>query len=346
MDKLISIVVPVYNTEKYLKKCVNTIVNQTYKNLEIILVDDGSTDNSGKMCDELANTDNRIKVIHKKNGGLSSARNEAMKVVSGDLIAFVDSDDCLVLDFYEYLYNLLNKYNADIAEAEFLRIPDDRIDEVQKIVDEKNKSVDIKETVCNNIEALRELYGIKEDPYVKKVVVWNKLYKREVLDNIVFPEGKLHEDEFTTHKILYNTKTIASSNRYIYGYMQTKNSIMRAEISERRVNDNLGASISALEFFENKNFPDIEAKIVLRYLENCIELSGKISKENSDNKNDKLSLIEKKFISFYDNLDGIEEYINTDLENQIYKLLCDAYKSTLEKHNLFEYWDKLSSIIK
>ena len=264
----------------------------------------------------------------------------------GELIAFVDSDDCLVLDFYEYLYNLLTKYNADIAEAEFLRIPDDKIDEVQNIIDEKNKNLEIKETVCNNIDALKELYGIKEDPYVKKVVVWNKLYKKEVLKNIVFPEGKLHEDEFTTHKILYNTKTIASSNRYIYGYMQTKNSIMRAEISERRVSDNLGASISALEFFEDKDLPDIESKIVLRYLENCIELSGKISKENSSNKNDKLSLIEKKFISFYDNLDGIEEYINTDLENQIYKLLCDAYNSTLEKHNLFEYWDKLSSIIK
>lgn len=346
MDELISIIVPVYNVEKYLEKCVNSIINQTYKNLEIILVDDGSKDNSGKICDELSKKDSRIKVIHKENGGLSSARNKALEIVSGNLIGFVDSDDCLVLEFYEYLYNLLKKYNADIAEAEFLRIPDDLIDDVQKIIDSKNETIKIEEKLCNSIEALNILYGIKEDPYVKKVVVWNKLYRREVLKDIRFPEKRLHEDEFTTHKILYNAKKIISSNKYIYGYMQTKNSIMRKEISEQRINDNLGASKEALNFFYNKKLYNIEYKIMFRYLENCIELSGKINNETSDNKIEKLDIIEQRFMSFYPNLDRIEKNISNDLEKEILNLLKKAYEGLLENQKLYEFWPNLMNIIK
>lgn len=108
-DDLISVIVPVYNVEKYLHKCINSILNQTYKNLEIILIDDGSTDNSGKICDEYALKDNRIKVIHKENGGLSSARNAGLDICSGDYIGFVDSDDYIAEDMYEYLYVNLKK---------------------------------------------------------------------------------------------------------------------------------------------------------------------------------------------------------------------------------------------
>lgn len=345
MEK-ISVVIPVYNVEQYLEKCVQSVLNQTYKNLEIILVDDGATDKSGIICDELANKDNRIKVIHKKNGGLSSARNEAMKIVTGELVAFVDSDDYIISDFYEYLYNLLKKYDADIAEGEFLRIPAENMDEAEQILNQKNKEIDIKEAVCNNVDALNILYGIKEDPYVKKVVVWNKLYKKSVLENIIFPEGKLHEDEFTTHKILYGINKIVSSNRYIHGYMQTKNSIMRAEISEKRINDNLGASLAALDFFENKGLENIKAKIMLRYLENCIELSGKVSKEESVNKFEKLNLIENRFLDFYRNMDYIENYIENHLEKTVFDLLVVAHGQTIKKHNLCDFWNDLMLIIK
>ena len=345
MEK-ISIIVPVYNVEKYLKYCVNSILSQTYKNFEIILVDDGSTDSSGKMCDDFASKDNRIKVIHKKNGGLSSARNEALKIASGDYIGFIDSDDCIVPDFYEYLYNLMKKHNADIAQGYFLRIPDDDIESVNSIIEDENKKIDIIEKVLNNEEALDVLYGILEWPYVQEVVVWNKLYKRDVLNNIVFPEKKLHEDEFTTHKILYNIKKIVVSNKYIYGYMQTKNSIMRKEISLKRVEDNLEASLSAIEFF-SKHLKDLEYKICLRYLENCIELSGKIMNEPGNEKNNKLNIIEEKFVDFYNLKIGIiRENVKNDLEKIVLDLIERAYKYTIVNHNIGNFWNELNSIIK
>ena len=177
MEK-ISIIVPVYNVEKYLEKSVNSILNQTYKNLEIILVDDGSKDNSGKIADDLSKNDERIKVIHKENGGLSSARNEGMKVVTGDYIAFLDSDDCIVPDFYEYLYNLIKKYDCDIAQGRFLRINEELMDNSNEIIENENSKIKIKEEVLTNKEALEVLYGIKEGPYIQEVVVWNKLYKK------------------------------------------------------------------------------------------------------------------------------------------------------------------------
>lgn len=346
MSELISVIVPVYNVEQYLEKCVKSIINQTYKNLEIILVDDGSTDNSGKICDNLSSMDNRIKVIHKENGGLSSARNVEMKIVSGKYIAFVDSDDVIISNFYEHLYNMLIKYDADIAEAEFLRISSEEIDNVENILKENNKNIKISEVSNTGKEAIKIIYGIKEDPYVKKVVVWNKLYKKELLDNIMFPEGKLHEDEFTTHKILYRANKIVSSNMYIYGYIQTKSSIMRKEIAMKRIEDNLGASLSAMKFFDENKFLDIIPKIMIRYLSNCIELSGKINKENSSDRKEKLDVIEHKYIEFYNNINIIEKNINAEYEDITVDLLKRAYKSVLEKHNLYDFWNELSTIIK
>jgi glycosyltransferase involved in cell wall biosynthesis len=336
MEK-ISVIVPVYKVEAYLKTCVNSIQNQTFQNLEIILVDDGSPDNSGKICDELAINDSRIKVIHKENGGLSSARNEALKIATGDYIGFVDSDDCIIPDFYGYLYNLIKKYNTDIAQGNFLRISSEYINDVSNIIDGENKKQNIEE----------KIYTSKEDPYVQEVVVWNKLYKKEVFENITFKEGKLHEDEFTTHKILYNANNIVVSTRYIYGYMQTKNSIMRQEISLKRIEDNLGASLSALDFFESKGINDLEYKISLRYLENCIELSGKIAKEELSNKNEKLNCIEEKFLNFYNQkINIIKKCVYTQLEKQTLNLIEKAYNSVLNNHNLFDFWDELMTIIK
>ena len=133
MNEKISVIVPVYNVENYIQYCLESLVNQTYKNLQIILVDDGSTDSSGYICDKYALKDKRIKVIHKSNGGLSSARNSGMQLADGNYIGFVDSDDFIMPTFYEELYNLLQKYDSDIAECEFLRI------QMENIEDAKNK---------------------------------------------------------------------------------------------------------------------------------------------------------------------------------------------------------------
>ena len=128
MKERISVVVPVYNVEQYLEKCVNSIINQTYKNLEIILVDDGATDKSGKLCDELAKLDNRIMVYHKKNGGLSDARNYGVERATGDYIGFVDGDDYIDAEMYEKLYEAIKKENVDVAECNLKIIYSDRVE--------------------------------------------------------------------------------------------------------------------------------------------------------------------------------------------------------------------------
>lgn len=187
----ISVIIPVYNVEKYLKFCLDSVLEQSYKNLEIILIDDGSTDGCGKICDEYALIDNRIKVIHKINGGLADARNVGLKSATGDFIGFLDSDDYIYPTFYEELYGIIQKYNSDIAECEFMRINVENIESCKKIIEKENENKNVVENVNNNIQALSLLYGARLNPYLKKVVVWNKLYRKSVLKDIVFPVRKI-----------------------------------------------------------------------------------------------------------------------------------------------------------
>ena len=127
MNCLISVIVPVYNVSNYLERCVQTLIKQTYGNLEIILVDDGSTDGSSKLCDKIAKSDNRIKVIHKENGGLSSARNAGLDAAQGEYISFIDSDDSIHLYFYNVLLKVMNETDADIVQCEMLRVPEQKV---------------------------------------------------------------------------------------------------------------------------------------------------------------------------------------------------------------------------
>lgn len=126
-DKLISIIIPVYNVERYLRECIDSIIAQTYKNLEIILVDDGSSDKSGEICDEYSKKDSRIKVIYKKNGGLSDARNVALDIAKGDYIGFIDSDDYIEKDMFQILYNLAEEYNAEISSISFYKMLENKV---------------------------------------------------------------------------------------------------------------------------------------------------------------------------------------------------------------------------
>lgn len=151
-DELVSIIIPVYNTELYLNKCIESVISQTYKNLEIILVDDGSTDNSVEICDEYARKDNRIKVIHQKNGGQALARNTAMKYVNGDYIVYIDSDDVVSIEHIDYLLLLANKYNADIVQCEMCKF---RTERQLAVLQQKNSAVvDFGEEVFSSREAL------------------------------------------------------------------------------------------------------------------------------------------------------------------------------------------------
>lgn len=238
MNPLISIIVPIYKVEDYLEKCIDSILSQSITKFELILIDDGSPDECGKICDSYASRDHRIKVVHKQNEGLSAARNSGLDIAEGDYVGFVDSDDWIHDKMYETLLNLLIDNNADIAQCEFIRT----FDEEETIDNSQRNTIE----TFNNIESLKNIYNKKA---ISTVVSWNKLYKRELFDHIRFPKGKIHEDEFTTHKLLYKSKKLVYTNKVLYFYRQTPNSIMNSKFNKKRL-DILDAMQERLDFAE------------------------------------------------------------------------------------------------
>ena len=302
---LISVIIPVYNVEKYLEKCVDSIINQTYKNLEIILVDDGATDNSGKMCDEFAKRDSRIKVIHKENGGLSDARNFGLDVATGEYIAFVDSDDFLDKDFYEYLMKLKDKTSSDIVECNFIRAYEEDLD-IFEFPERKEEAI----ITTGNMGALELLMSDDDEISTNAVVVWNKIYKKSLFDGIRFPKGKTHEDQFTTYRLLAKCECFTTSNQFKYGYFQRKNSIVNSTFNINRF-DTFEAFDNFLEFFEKNGYNDFKEKILRRYLKTAINFAKLIRKCDSFEKN----TMKKKLIELFDKkYEYAIEFIN---ENKI-----------------------------
>ncbi|MPQ43057.1 glycosyltransferase family 2 protein [Clostridium tarantellae] len=213
--QLISVIVPIYKVEKYLSQCILSLTNQSYKNLEIILIDDGSPDNCGNICDDFSKLDKRIKVIHKDNEGLAEARNVGLNVAKGEYIGFVDSDDWIHPNMYENLINTALKYKAEIVECKFKKLYKRNI-----YLKENNY---IKKTIeFNNKEALKNHLQGK---YLYRAV-WNKIYKRELFKNIRFPKGKLAEDLYITYKLFYLSKKTVYLDFEGYYYYIRNNSIM------------------------------------------------------------------------------------------------------------------------
>lgn len=213
MDVLVSVVIPVYNMEQYLSRCVDSVLGQTYKNLEIFLIDDGSIDNSGALCDMYSTRDSRVTVIHKKNGGLSSARNAGLREAGGEYIAFVDSDDWLDEDFIEVLVKDIDAEQADLAMIGYRYVYDDCT---------KHSSYPIVSNIFSQEEAIAEL--CKNKWMVS--YAWNKLYKRSLFDGICFPEGKTYEDIYIMHTILQKCSRIVCNQNEKYNYYMRKDSIV------------------------------------------------------------------------------------------------------------------------
>ncbi|MGL5749960.1 MAG: glycosyltransferase family 2 protein [Paraclostridium sp.] len=220
----ISIIVPVYNVENYLKKCLDSIVSQSFKNIEIIIVNDGSTDNSREICDEYKKKDNRIKVIHKENEGLSSARNRGIDISKGKYIGFIDSDDWIDKYMYEKLYNLCEKTSSDIGICNFFRNENERNVEDEVVIE------------LDNIEGMRELF--KGNLY--RFSACNKLFKKSCFENIIFPEGRVHEDLSTTYKVFSNANKIVYTNYLGYFYFVRENSILTSKYNEKRLDAFIG----------------------------------------------------------------------------------------------------------
>ena len=200
--KLLSVIIPVYNVKPYLEKCVESIVDQTYHNLQIILVDDGSTDGSQTICDELAQKDSRIVVIHKENGGLSTARNVGMDRAKGDYIAFVDSDDWLERNMYEVLINQLEAHDADLVACSFYEC---KGDEKKAVGDSKNISVFNTEEIFINKNQLRFL-------------VWNKVFRRSFVEKLRFVPGQVYEDFHFCRQVFLKTKQLIYLDVPFYDY--------------------------------------------------------------------------------------------------------------------------------
>ena len=223
MDEKISVIVPVYNVEQYLERCIDSIINQTYKNLEIILVNDGSTDNSGQLCDELAKKDDRIRVIHKKNGGLSDARNVGVDEAKAELIGFIDSDDYIDEDMYELLINNLKAANADLSMCGHYDVYNNVLE--AQVVDKKTWELSPQEAIKMVMEAK-----------ILSVTAVNKLYKKSLFSELKFEIGKIAEDAFIMIKLLDKCNKIVATNEKKYYYVHRENSITTQKFSLKFLN--------------------------------------------------------------------------------------------------------------
>ncbi len=240
MSTLVSIVVPVYNVKPYLDECVQSILHQTYAGIEVILVDDGSTDGSSALCDAYAAQDSRVSVIHKPNGGLSDARNAGLAKAQGDYICFIDSDDHLSETMIETLLHCAQKHKAEIAVCTFISFADEL-----PVYDEAPGEIDCM-TGKQYIEAMFRGQGGNTD-----FVAWNKLYRRSLFTQhqISYPVGRIHEDTFTTYKLLYAAKRVAVVQQPLYHYRTRSGSIMRSSLTKKRCIDAVDAVLAVVDDF-------------------------------------------------------------------------------------------------
>lgn len=241
---LISVIVPVYRVEEYLERCVKSILSQTYENLEVILVDDGSPDQCPAICDACAEKDARVKVIHQENKGLSGARNAGIDAASGEYLAFVDSDDYVSPHFIEELYQLLQDTGCAIGQCRFSYVKGDGL------VEEGDSAF----CIYRGESLMEQLYG-PEEKATCFVVAWNKLYRRELFQGIRYPMGRIHEDEATTYRIYDRVKKAAVVDSTRYGYFINTDSITRS-FSPRRL-DWIRAVSERMDFFEQKGYVDL-----------------------------------------------------------------------------------------
>ena len=236
MNEMISVIVPVYNVEKYLSRCMESILKQTYTNMEIILINDGSTDCSGEICKYYGELDARIRVINKENGGLSSARNTGLNSARGQYVAFVDSDDYISENFIEEMIHILRTENVDIVQC--------------KMAMGNEENYEFPNGACSsivysNIEYLRNMYSIEAfdgSPF--------KVYRKDVFKNIRFPEGRCCEDVATTYRLVYAAKRVALYPKQLYYYYQSSDSIMRGKYKLDKANKLLSFE-ERLDFFLN-----------------------------------------------------------------------------------------------
>lgn len=264
MSALISVIIPIYNVEKYLRQCVDSVLAQSHTNIEIILVDDGATDGCPQICDSYEQKDARIKVVHKKNGGLSDARNVGLELAHGKYVCFFDSDDVVHRDIITELYQACVQSDADISTCYFERFTDSHIEKDEGKV--QNEDYTGKELISRIYRGQGEKIAF---------VAWNKLYKKSLFEthNITYPVGKHHEDTYTTYKLLYYAKSICIVPKELYFYRVRQGSIMNSMFSMKRLED-IDARKEAIEFYKNLHENDLVRMAVNDYFASSIRTYG------------------------------------------------------------------------
>lgn len=263
MKPLISVIVPVYNVKKYVEKCLDSILRQKYKNLDIVVVDDGSDDGSSEICDNLEKKDKRVRVFHKKNGGLSDARNFGLRKAKGDIVMFVDSDDFVNEDFVGAMLESMKKNNADVVVCGY------------------NDIVPNEENMSGGEAAVRLLTHHEN----VDTVTWNKMFKKDLFikNEIWFPVGKKHEDTLTTYKLLAKAKKVSYIDKPLYYCVDRKSSIMNTEKIEGRLAMRELAAKEAVDYFRDYNDLRQAAEISLllaKYAYLDFAIAGKINEND------------------------------------------------------------------
>ncbi len=269
---LISVIVPVYRVEAYLERCVKSILSQTYENLEVILVDDGSPDQCPAICDACAEKDARVKVIHQENKGLSGARNAGIDAASGEYLAFVDSDDYVSPHFIEELYQLLQDTGCAIGQCRFSYVKGDGL------VEEGDSAF----CIYRGESLMEQLYG-PEEKATCFVVAWNKLYRAELFKEtgIRYPEGRIHEDEATTYRLFHEAKKLAFLDRALYGYYTENGGSITSVFSAKRLQW-LTAHEERIVFFKKNGYEKLLPAAYRKLCDACITFYFRCTEQVKD----------------------------------------------------------------
>lgn len=251
---MISVVVAIYNIEEYIGKCIDSIIGQTFRELEIILVDDGSTDSSGEICEKYAKSDNRIRVIHQKNAGLSAARNTGMKEAGGEYITFIDGDDYVHPQMIEILYKNIGNTGASISIGNYKEVNCAETIAVESLSGQA--------VTCAGRDSCFNLYN---EQSVMFTTAWGKLYLISLFDDVKYPVGKIHEDEYVTYQLLYNSKFIVYTDDILYYYVQRKESITHEKYDEKNLTL-LEMADQVVQFYHKKSDAELKQLAVERAL--------------------------------------------------------------------------------
>ena len=323
-EKLLSVIIPVYNTEQYLLKCISSVLDQTYQHMEIFLIDDGSTDNSGRICDEYAQKDSRIYVIHKENGGQGAARNCALDRIRGDYIAFVDSDDYLEKDMYTTMIDAIERTNSDLSLCGFATHSGLRI---------IHSGCSEREFVMDSAEELMRRYF--DSPFIGGAP-WNKIYRKELFDSIRFPEGVAREDIYIMYRLLGSCKRAVHTGKPLYHYI-IRDGSSEHQAFQTKYLISIDIADQRCEYIR-ENFPELLELAEIACYGARLSAIRKIVRSSSV----------KKYKSIYDDL---VEYIKThtaptkEYERQRKKILYHPFMFTLEMNIKHKYRKRLKECL-